>query len=127
RSAAIDQYGRQTFETHGPDANPQFDGFAWIERELAAEGIRVLVLAFPENPVLQDPEARSLYDTALSDAVMRRLATDARAHGARFEDLRRFLAPEDFYDLIHPNLSGARKLSERFAEILDEEWRASGR
>jgi len=127
RSAAIDQYGRQTFETHGPDGNPQFEAFAWIERELAARGVRVVVLAFPENPVLQDPEAKALYDDALSDAVARRLETDARAGGARFVDLRRFLAPEDFYDLIHPNLSGSRKLSTRFAEIVGEEWQAAGR
>lgn len=127
RSAAIDQYGKQTFETHGPDHNPQLDAFVWIERELLARGVRVIVMAFPENPILQDPDAKALYDGTLSDAVTRRLEADAHATGAGFVDFRRVLDPEDFYDLIHPNISGARKLSQRFAELVGEEWRASGR
>jgi hypothetical protein len=87
------------------------------------------MLAFPENPVLADPDARSVYDPALADALAARLAADAAANGARFLDLRRALAAEDFYDLIHPNLSGARKLSSRLAEVIAEEWagRAAGR
>src|SRR5262249_30119785 len=51
RSGAIDQYGRQTFETHGPENNVQLDAIAWSTAELRAAGIRVVVLAFPENPV----------------------------------------------------------------------------
>jgi hypothetical protein len=127
KSGAIEQYGRQTFATHGPEHNVQLDAVAWSTAELRAAGIRAVVLAFPENPVLDDPEARQLYDTALSDAVARRLESEATARGARFVDLRHFLDAEDFYDLIHPNLSGSRKLSERLAAIVDEEWAAAGR
>jgi hypothetical protein len=127
KSGAIEQYGRQTFATHGPERNVQLDAVAWSTAELRAAGIRAVVLAFPENPVLDDPEARQLYDTALSDAVARRLESEATARGARFVDLRHFLDAEDFYDLIHPNLSGSRKLSERLAAIVDEEWAAAGR
>jgi hypothetical protein len=47
--------------------------------------------------------------------------------GARFIDLRGLLAGEDFYDLIHPNLSGSRKLSERVADVIAEEWKAPAR
>jgi hypothetical protein len=83
------------------------------------------VLDFPENPVLDDPEARAHYDTALSEAVAARLARDATAAGGRFVDLRRALPPEDFYDLIHPNVAGCRDLSERLGEIVAEEWRAA--
>lgn len=127
RSGAIEQYGRQTFETHGPERNVQLDAVAWSTGELRAAGVRVVVLDFPENPVLEDAEARALYDTALSDAVARRLEADATARGARFVDLRHFLDAEDFYDLIHPNLSGSRKLSERLGAIVAEEWKAAGR
>src|SRR5262249_54429071 len=126
-SAAIGQYGRQTFETHGPEHNVQLDAIAWATAELRAAGIRVVVLAFPENPVLEDPEARALYDTRLSDAVAHRLDADATARGARFVDLRHVLDAEDFYDLIHPNVSGSRKLSERLGAIIAEEWKAAGR
>lgn len=127
RSGAMEHYGRQTFATHGPDDNVQLDALAWAEAALAAAGIRTVVVAFPENPVLQYPEAREHYDTALADAVVARLAADARAHGARFVDLRDALDAEDFYDLIHPNLSGSQKLSERVADVVAEEWRAAGR
>ncbi len=126
-SGAIEQYGRQTFESHGPEHNVQLDALAWSTAELRAAGIHVVVLDFPENPVLQDPAARALFDTALSDAVARRLEADATAHGARFVDFRHVLDAEDFYDLIHPNLSGSRKLSERIAGLVSEEWKAAGR
>jgi hypothetical protein len=127
KSGAIEQYGRQTFATHGPERNVQLDAIAWSAGELRTAGIRTVVLAFPENPVLDDPDARALYDTALSNAVAQRLDADARANGARFVDLRHFLDAEDFYDLIHPNLSGSRKLSERLGAIVAEEWAAAGR
>lgn len=126
RSGAIEQYGRQTFATHGPDDNVNLDALAAAAAELQAAGIRVVILDFPENPVLQDAAARELYDTTLSDAVTRRLESDARHNGARFLDLRRLLDPEDFYDLIHPNLVGAQKLSQRLGDVLAEEWKARG-
>jgi hypothetical protein len=127
RSGAIEQYGRQTFATHGPERNVHLDAIAWSTEELRAAAIRVVVLDFPENPVLEDPEARALYDTTLSDAVARRLEQDATARGARFVDLRHVLDAEDFYDLIHPNVSGSRKLSDRLGAIVAEEWKAAGR
>jgi hypothetical protein len=124
QSAAIAQYAAHTFATHGPDGNLSVQALAWAEDDLQAAGIRVLVLAFPENPVLQDPDAQARYETRLADALAARLETDARARGARFVDLRTLLEAEDFYDLIHPNLSGARKLSARLADVIGEEWRA---
>jgi hypothetical protein len=125
KSAAIEQYGRQTLATHGPDGNVHFEALAWAMRELHAAGIRVLVLDFPENPVLRAPEARETYDTALADAVAARLAADAAVHGARFVDLRDALDGEDFYDLIHPNIQGSWKLSTRLGELVAEEWHAA--
>jgi len=129
RSGAIAQYGANTFATHGPEHNLSLDALAWAERDLRARGARVVMLAFPENPVLDDPDARALYEPALADALAARLAADAAANGARFVDLRHLLTAEDFYDLIHPNLAGARKLSARFAEVVAEEWaaKAAGR
>jgi hypothetical protein len=123
-SGAIAQYGANTFATHGPEHNLSVEALAWVEHDLRAAGARVVMLAFPENPVLADPEARTVYDPALADALAGRLAADAAANGARFVDLRRSLAAEDFYDLIHPNIAGARKLSTRLAEVIAEEWAA---
>ena len=113
-----------TFATHGPEGNVSVDALAWAEDELRAAGVRVVVIAFPENPILQAPEARAVIDPRLADAIAARLASDAHAHGARFVDLRAFLEPDDFYDLIHPNRSGARKLSVRLAHLIAEEWHA---
>ena len=127
QSGGLEHYGQQTFETHGPDGNVQLDALAWVEAELVARGIRVVVVDFPENPVLQDPDARSHYDTSLADAIAARLDADARATGARFVDLRSALDADDFYDLIHPNLEGGRKLAGRLAELVEEEWRATAR
>jgi hypothetical protein len=127
RSGAIDQIGRQTLATYGPDDNVQVDALAWVTGELRRAGTRVIVLDFPENPVLRDPEALGVIDPALSDALASRLERDAQAHGARFVDLRNALVADDFYDLIHPNLEGSRKLSAMLADIVAEEWRAAGR
>jgi hypothetical protein len=122
KSAGLEQYRKQTLATHGPDGNPQVEALDWAMGQLAAAGVRLLVVDFPENPVLQDPDARASYDTAVSDAIARRLATDAAAHGARFVDLRNALSAEQFYDLIHPNLEGMRTLSDRIAALVAEEW-----
>jgi len=122
RSGAIAQYGANTFATHGPEHNLSLEALAWVERDLRAAGARVVMIVFPENPVLADPDAGSVYDPALAAALAARLGADAAAAGARFVDLRHALAAEDFYDLIHPNLAGARKLSARLAEVIAEEW-----
>jgi len=122
--AGMASYADDTFATHGPEGNVSVDALAWAEDELRAAGVRVVVIAFPENPILQAPEARAVIDPRLADAIAARLASDAHAHGARFVDLRAFLEPDDFYDLIHPNRSGARKLSVRLADLIAEEWHA---
>jgi hypothetical protein len=127
KSAGLEQYGQQTLATHGPDENVQLDALAWAQKQLVASGVRVLVLDFPENPILREPEARGHYDPLLADAVAARLARDAAMTGARFVDLRGTLEVEDFYDMIHPNLEGARKLSARLADLVAEEWRSAGR
>ena len=127
KSGGLEDYERQTFDTHGPDGNLHLDALGWVEAELIAARVRVVVVDFPENPVLQDPDARNHYDTGLADAIAARLAADAQANGARFVDLRRSLEADDFYDLIHPNLKGGAKLAVRLADIVAEEWRAAGR
>jgi hypothetical protein len=124
-SGALEQLSQQTFATYGPDGNVQLDAIAWVTRELRRAGIGVVVLDFPENPVMRDPDARRVWDPALSDAVDRRLERDATANGARFVDWRGALAADEFYDAIHPNREGSRKLSARVADLVEEEWRAA--
>jgi hypothetical protein len=127
RSGGLVQYRKQTLATHGPDGNPQVEALTWALARLQAARVRVVVVDFPENPVLKDPDARASYDTAVSDAIADRLATDATGHGARFVDLRDALPPEEFFDLIHPNLEGMRTLSDRIAALIDDEWQAHHR
>jgi len=83
-----------------------------------------VLVYFPENPAFRDAAARDYFDPALSSAWADFFRRAAAASGARFIDLRDLLPAEDFYDLIHPNLEGMRKLSVRIAEIVAEEWRA---
>ena len=122
-SGALQQLAAQTLATYGPEPNPQLDALAWATAELRRAGVLVVVLDFPENPVLRQPDAREAFDPALSDAVAARLARDAAANGARFVDWRDALAADEFYDAIHPNREGSRKLSAKVAELVAEEWR----
>lgn len=118
------QYKRQTLANFGTHRNPQADAVPVLLANLKREGIRVVLLYFPENPIFRAPEAREYFDPALSDRYARFLREMAATHDARFEDLRHFLEPEDFYDLNHPNLEGRRKLSARIAELIATEWAA---
>lgn len=124
-SGALEQLKLQTFASYGPEPNPQLDAIAWATAELRRQGVRVVVLDFPENPVLRQPDASDAFDAALSDAVAARLARDAAANGARFVDWRDALAADEFYDAIHPNREGSRRLSARVADLVAEEWRAA--
>jgi len=117
-------YKTQTVANFGPQDNPHAAALSWMLADLKREGTRALLLYFPENPIFRAPEAREYFDPALSDGYAALLRREAAANGARFEDLRNFLQPEDFYDLIHANLEGQRKLSARIAELVAEEWRA---
>ncbi len=120
----LDLYKAQTPKGFGPEGNLQVESLRWMLSMLRREHTRTVLLFLPENPVFSDPEARIYFDPALSDAYAALFAREANATGARFEDLRKLADPEEFYDLIHLNLVGERKLSERVAQIIEEEWRA---
>ncbi len=120
----LDLYKAQTSKGFGPEGNLQVESLRWMLSMLRDEHIRTVLFFLPENPVFRDPEARIYFDPALSDAYAALFAREANAAGARFEDLRKLADPEEFYDLIHLNLVGERKLSERVAQIIEEEWRA---
>jgi hypothetical protein len=122
----LDEYARQTLAAFGPADNPQAGSLAWMLGRVRRDGVRAVLVYFPENPVFRDPAARRWFDPALSDAWAEFFRREAAAHGARFVDLRHLLGGEDFYDLIHPNNAGMRKLSRHIAEIVVEEWRARG-
>ena len=80
------------------------------------------VVNTPENPVFRLPAARLYFNQTTSNIYAELFKRDADAYGARFVDLRNLLEPEDFEDLVHANLRGKRKLSERIAEIIEAEW-----
>jgi hypothetical protein len=90
---------------------------------LRAEQLEVAVAYFPENPVFRDAAAASYFDPALSDAYAQLFARETHGRGDRFEDWRQVLEPEDFYDMIHVNLVGRRKLADRFVELIESEWK----
>jgi hypothetical protein len=124
-SPALQQYERQTWEHFGPDAgNRQVTSLAWMLDRLAARRTRTVVVFFPENPVFRAPGGERYYDPTLSQAYADLFAAAAAARGARFVDLRDFLPAEDFYDQIHPNLEGMRKLTARLVDLVAEEWHA---
>lgn len=120
----LNNYKQQTLANFGPEGNPQMDTLRWMLREMQKSSIRMVLLYFPENPLFRNPAAKAYFDPSLSQADATTFADAAAVYGARFEDLRNLLAPEDFYDLIHPNLEGQRKVSARIAAIIEEEWHA---
>ncbi len=113
-----------TLASYGPQGNPHVASLKWMLEFLRRAHARTVIVYFPENPIAHDPEARPYFDESLPRAYADLFAAEAASYGARFEDLRDFLKPEDFYDFIHPNLEGMRKLSARIASIIEEEWRA---
>jgi hypothetical protein len=117
-------YRAQTLASFGPDGNPNVRSLDWMLELLRQANVRTVLLFFPENPVFHDPEAKPYFDEALSRAYAELFATEAATHGARFEDLRNFLEPVDFYDMVHPNLLGQKKLTAHMADIIAQEWRA---
>ena len=117
-------YKGQTVANFGPQGNPEADALRWMLSFLHDGHTRMVLIYFPENPVFRDPQAASYFDPHLSDAYADLFAREAKAHGVRFEDLRNFAQPEDFYDLIHLNIEGERKMSARIAQIIEEEWQA---
>jgi hypothetical protein len=104
--------------------NAHGQALAWMLDDLSRRGTRAVIAYFPENPLFRDPAATEYFDPEGSDAIAALLAREAAAHGARFVDLRYALEPEDFYDMVHPNLVGRRKISALVANIVAEEWRA---
>jgi hypothetical protein len=126
-SRSLSLYAGQTMATYGPDGNPQFASLRWMLQFLQQRQTRTVLIYFPENPVFHDPAAKPYFDQALSRADAELFAREAAAFGARFVDLRDFVEPEGFYDMIHLNLVGERKVSERIADIIEEEWRAHER
>ncbi len=120
----LNGYRNQTFANYGPEGNPQVETLDWMLGFLARAGTRTVLVYLPENPIFRDPEAKPYLDEALSDGYGKLFARETDEHHARFVDLRNALDAEDFYDLIHPNVIGRRKLSDRIATIIEEEWRA---
>lgn len=127
-SLALESYKTQTLATFGPDGNVQVASLRWMLSVLQQHQTRCVIVYFPENPVFLDSAARGYFDPALSDAYADLFKREAEGHGARFVDLRDFIEPEGFYDMIHLNNVGRHKLSERLATIIGEEWekRATG-
>jgi hypothetical protein len=123
-SVALNIYKTQTLANFGPEGNVQVASLRWMLAALQQNHTRTVLLSFPENPVFRDPEARAYFDPSLSDAYAHLLRDEAEARGARYEDLRDLLQPEEFFDLVHANVIGQRKLSARIAAIIEEEWRA---
>ena len=121
---ALPQYAAETLARYGPDGNPQVTSFDWTLRRLHEAHVRVVVAFFPENPAFRAPGGERYYDRALSEANAGMFAREAATYGARFVDLRDALDAEDFYDLIHPNLVGTRKLTARVTDIVAEEAQA---
>lgn len=117
-------YKTQTLANFGPQGNRHWFALQWMLEFLRRAHTRVVLIYAPENPVFHDPAAKPYFDESLSRAWAQVFANQAEAHGARFVDLRTALPAEDFYDLIHPNLAGMRKLSARIATIIVEEWHA---
>ncbi len=121
-SMALHNYKLQTLASFGPEGNPQVESLRWMLGFLRQQHTRAVIVSFPENPVFHDPEAKPYLDPALSDAYAALFKREAATSGARYVDLRSLLDAEDFYDLIHPNLEGVRKLSARLAAIIEDEW-----
>ncbi len=117
-------YKTQTLANFGPNGNWQVDSLRWMLANMEQLGTRTVLIYFPENPAFRDPAAAEYFDPKLSDTYAELFKREAAAHGARFEDLRNFLLPEDFYDLVHANVQGTRKVSNRIADIIEEEWHA---
>jgi len=121
---ALQGYQSENMVNNGPASNPHVASLKWLLELLRRNHTRVVLALFPENPVFRDPEARPYLDQTLSDTYARLLRNDARDYGARFVDLRGALEAEDFYDLRHPNIEGARKLTHVIGQIIEEEWQA---
>lgn len=126
-SMAPGSYRLQALATYGPDGNPQVQSLRWLLQFLEQSRTRTVLVYFPENPVFRDPAAKAYFDPALSQAYANLFARAAAAYGARFIDMRDLVEPEGFYDMIHLNLVGERKVSERVADIIEEEWSARER
>lgn len=113
-----------TWANLDPERNPHVESLRWMLDALPRRGSRVVVVYFPENPAFRDPDARAYFDPALSDTYAALLAHEAARGGAGFVDLRGFLEPDDFHDVLHLNVEGNTKLSKRIAAVVAGEWRA---
>jgi hypothetical protein len=92
-----------------------------------SRGAQVVLVYFPENPVFRDPAASAYFDPARSDELAATLAEEADRYGARFIDLGALLLPEDFYDMVHANSAGLRKLDAFWKQLIASEWQAHER
>jgi len=108
-------------------SSPQLEALRWMLEFYRRRGTRFVLAYFPENPVFRNPEANEYFDVAASDATAALLAEEAARAGARFEDLRSALAPEDFVDMVHPNTAGGEKLAALLSRVVAEEWRRKRR
>jgi hypothetical protein len=118
-------YSEQAVEFAHIDLNdsPQADAIRWMVRTLPPEGTQVMLVFFPENPLFRSPEAASYFNAEFSDRLAVFLADEAHEPGVTFLDLRNLLIPEDFYDMIHPNVAGEVKITQHIADVIAEQWR----
>jgi hypothetical protein len=74
---------------------------------MRSSGIEVILIEAPLHPAAAD-----LYDTRLRDEFLAFASALASDHGARFVglDAMQPFAESDFFDLVHVNKEGSRKI-----------------
>lgn len=107
------------------DGNPEVASLEWMLRTQKERGTRVVVIYFPENPLFRRPKAAQYFNPEHSDQVADLVERLCAQFGARFVDLRSALDPDAFYDMVHVNMAGRRRLTQLLAKIIAQEWRAA--
>jgi hypothetical protein len=103
------------YQVHRWDARANWQNAAErlraLRRFAEERQISLYVFNLPESI-----ETRQLYDPANYAAYMELLRTEM--DGVPFLDLREFLPEEEFFDAVHPQLPGARRITNRVIEFI---------